>query len=120
MARIDVPAQDTPGGYIEDGVVLTGTVSDPDGYELDLTGREMIIVQNTSGVGTAITFVSVDNVRGRQGDIVATIPAGETGIFGPFSIEGWQQVDGKLNADYPFTQFVATNIRLPSQFRAGA
>ncbi len=118
MARIDVPAQDTPGGYIEDGAVLSSVTSDPDGYELDLTGREMLIVLNTSGVDTAITFVSVDNVRGRQGDIIATIPAGETGIFGPFSIEGWQQADGKLNVDYPFTQFQASNIRLPSQFKA--
>jgi len=74
--------------------VVAGTYTDGEGW-LN-TGRELVIVQNTSAGALTVTFTSVAYL-GRSGDITAySIAASGFAMFGPFDPKGWNQTDGMV------------------------
>lgn len=72
-----------------------------DGNECDFTGREIIVVRNSSA-DTAYDFTvkSVASQRtGRTGDLVKEIPFGEVLVIPPLGVDGFYQAGGKLWID---------------------
>lgn len=100
MARQDVAVTAGTGPNPTTGAVLTLTAADTVNKEqIALTGKEVIIVQNTGGVGYTYTVTSAADPYGRTLDITAAaIAAGAIHVLGPFSgLTGWiQPADGKL------------------------
>lgn len=72
---------------------ITQTVADvANGNSCVLTGREMILVDNTGASPYTFTVTSTADQIGRTGDIAAySVPAGEKHLFGPFPLNGWKQ-----------------------------
>lgn len=98
MARANINAQQAPGSIDYDGVVLSYTACDATNFnETSLTGREMLIVKNTSA-DTAYDFTieSIADALGRTKDIFIEIPFGVSRMFGPMKLAGWKQSGGKL------------------------
>jgi len=54
------------------------------------------LVQNSGGSPYTITFTSVADHLGRTGDITYTVAAGGFALFGPVTLKGWMQTDGKV------------------------
>lgn len=62
-----------------------------------LTGRELLLVNNTGGSPYTVTITSAADELGRTGDITTySLAAGEFAVFGPFPMRGWRQTGGKL------------------------
>lgn len=71
-----------------------------DGNEVDCTGTELVIVENTDAGAQTVTFTAAPDEIGRAGAITAySVAAGAIAIFGPFNTSGWRQTDGKLYID---------------------
>ena len=72
---------------------LTFTACDNvNGNSTVLTGREMIVVNNTGGTAATITVSSTADALGRTGDITAySVPAAGFALLGPFPLAGWKQ-----------------------------
>ena len=98
MARVNVPAQTTPGAYptlpiganTRDLTMQAGYVALGNDSTL-VDAKTLVIVQNTDSGAQTVTFTSVaDSPFNRPGDITAySIGAGELALFGPFKMSGW-------------------------------
>jgi hypothetical protein len=99
MPRQTLTKTTAPGSYGGAFVELTMTAADTDDFEqFTLTGREIVVVTNTSAdTNYYVTVTSVDDTFGRSEDITQQdIAFGETWIWGPVAIAGWQQTNGYL------------------------
>ncbi len=114
-AQILLGAYKTYGVNLADYVYLAAdTVNDE---ETTLSGREIVLVQNTTGGALTCTFTSVASPLNRTGDITAySVGANEFAMFGPFEITGWQQTDGKLYFSGSAVGLEFAVIRLPTGF----
>lgn len=99
MARTALTKTAVPSPYGGAGVAVTMTAADTTNKnKFPLTGREIVIAQNTGASSRTVTITSVDDRYGRSEDIAAeAIAAGAIRVYGPgLAIEGWQQADGSL------------------------
>lgn len=65
--------------------------------EATITGRELILAYNSDSGAHTVTFTSIADDLGRTGDITSySVGAGEFALFGPFTLKGWQQSNGKV------------------------
>jgi hypothetical protein len=65
------------------------------GNSFPMTGKELLVIENTDTAAHTVTLTSVADAVGRAGDITAySIPAGAFMIFDAQQIVGWQQSDG--------------------------
>ena len=105
MSRLLITPQEVLGSYpnlplIADSADIIWTAAGVDfidGFRFPLTGRELLIIRNNTGVQT-VTLSSVVSARtNRKGDITAySMAAADVLVFGPFINDGWQQVSGEL------------------------
>jgi len=73
---------------------VAGTYTDGEGWAN--TGRELLLVNNTTAGALTCTISSVAYL-GRIGDITAySIAANTVAAFGPFDPRGWNQADGMV------------------------
>lgn len=99
--RTDVPVT-TPvsinGTIAADAADFVWTAADvSNSNSATLTGREMLLVQNTGGSAYTVTVTSVADDLGRTGDITTySLAAGDFAVFGPFPMRGWRQSGSKL------------------------
>ena len=87
------------------------------GNQVDCTGKELLLVQNTdSGAGT-VTIAGKADEYGRTGSITAySVPAGLIAVFGPFPTDAFRQVTpvaGKMNIDVSAVTMKLAVLRLP-------
>jgi hypothetical protein len=79
------------------------------------SGKDLILVRNTTGAPVSVTFESAPDGLGRLGDIVKSVPATGAGgfaVFGPLTNIGWKQADGYVNIKAGATGLEAAIIRL--------
>jgi hypothetical protein len=69
------------------------------GNSFPLTGREILIVQNTDSAAHTFTLSSVPDALGRSEDVTAySIPANAFAVFSfRGGIAGWKQTDGTVH-----------------------
>lgn len=101
MARTQILATAPPPRYGPWGAgsaLLVFTVADIVNFNsTPLTGRELLIVNNTDAGIQTVTVNSVGDPQGRTGDITAySLPIASFAVFGPFPVLGWRQADGNL------------------------
>lgn len=98
MARIAVTKTTAPGAYADASTAVTmenGNVGD--GLYFTLTGREVLIIQNTNVGSQTWTATSVADPYGRTNDITTeSIAASAIRVFGPINTIGWQQTNGQF------------------------
>jgi len=99
MARTVLTVTNVPSPYAGASAAVTMTAADTTNKNsFPLTGREIVIAQNTGASSRTVTITSVDDRYGRSEDIAAeSIAAGAIQVYGPgLALEGWQQTDGSL------------------------
>lgn len=115
MARATAVVTTAPGSYSGASVLCTiNNGNTGDGNEVPLTGRELLVIQNTNGGAQTWTATSVDDPQGRVEHITTeAIAAGAIRVWGPVALEGWQQANGMLYfaASHADVKFIV--IRLP-------
>ena len=99
MARAAIVRTAAVGPYTGDFtevVFAAGNVAE--GNYLTLTGREILLMWNTSAdTAYYVTIDSVDDQFGRQEDITELdIAFGDIEMFGPINMAGWAQSNGQL------------------------
>lgn len=122
MARQDITVQQIIDKYPSlplsaDAADFTFAASDPtNGDQFPLTGKEIIIVQNSDAANPhTVTIHSVADPYRRTGDITNySIGAGEFAVFPAFPKEGWAQADGMLYLDSDDAQIKYAVLRLPN------
>lgn len=121
MARTLIAVQAPPGSYpvlpltaLAAQFVLT--VADIVNFNAAVvTGREILLVQNTAAGAGTVTVTSIVDTLNRVGDITAySLPANSFAILGPFSLSGWKQADGNLYFAGSAVTILFAVIRLPS------
>ncbi len=76
-----------------------------DGVSFVMTGREILLVQNTDVGAQTFTLESTVDAKGRTGDVTTySLAAGEFACFDARGLEGWRQASGgafylKMSAD---------------------
>jgi hypothetical protein len=97
------------------GVTLTFTAADTsNGNKVALTGKELILVQNSGASAYTVTVTSAPDSLGRTKDITAdSIPAGGFKVYGVPQVEGWRQTDGTLSLDANNAAIKFCVVRLP-------
>lgn len=117
MARVaHTPAQLSATDAQADGVALTFVAADATNKEqVSLTGREVIVAWNSSAdTARTVTITSVADEMGRTGDIATdSLAFGTFHVYGPFSLEGWEQTDGNLYFEASHADVKFAVIRLP-------
>jgi hypothetical protein len=115
MARAAATVTTAPGGYADASTVVTMNAGNTgDGNEFTLTGKELIIIQNTNAGAQTWTATSVADRLNRTNDVTAeSIAAGAIRVFGPIPNEGWRQTDGKFYFAASSTDVKFGIIRLP-------
>lgn len=80
------------------------------------TGREQIIVRNSTVGAVTVTIGAAPDRFGRSGlDIAAySIAAGKTATFGPFPLEGWRQSTGWMHVNASDAGALISVVRMPS------
>jgi len=122
MARQSHTAQVLKGAYgdysVANAADYTYLAADTvNNEQTTLTGREIVIVRNTTGGALTCTFTSVKSGLGRTGDIAAySVGANEFAMFGPFELTGWIQTDGNLYFSGSAVGLEFAVIRLPVGF----
>ena len=104
MARVLVAAQTLPGAYpaLPLGAgsrTLALQAADATNFQYTplVSGKTVVIAENTDTGAHTVTFTSVPDNQNRPGDITAySIAAGVVAIFGPFATLGWNQAGGQL------------------------
>lgn len=87
-----------PTAYPTAAVVATMTASTPAGDVVTLTGRDILIIQNTGAGARTVTITSQADPYGRTGHITAqSLAAGAIVVFGPIPQLGWADASGQLN-----------------------
>lgn len=85
------------------------------GNSFPVTGKEVILVQNSDSVAQTVTLSSVADALNRTGDITAySIPAGAFAAFTPSQITGWKQTDGTMHLACSAATIKFAILRLPS------
>lgn len=93
-------------------VPAAGNVAD--GNDFIHTGRELIMVRNSSGATPyAVTIYAAPDRFGRSGNIVHTLAANAVHVFGPFPLEGWRQSDGKMWLGVANASLLLTVVHIP-------
>ncbi len=114
MARTELTKTTKPGGYSGTGTLLTMTAADTTNQNsFKATGQDLVVARNTDTADHTVTIESSNDRYGRQENISTySVPAGETHIFGPFPLHGWQQSDGHiyLEADSNTVEFGIINV----------
>lgn len=114
MARqVHTPVAVT-GGYPSTGQAFAFLAADTVNFdEFVMTGKEILIAQNTGASPHTISIDSVADAYGRLGDIAAdSIAAGAFEMYGPFPTSGWKQSDGTLNFEADNAEVEFAVIRL--------
>lgn len=121
MARTDITVTDISdpksagGAYGGSTKQITLEAADTTNQNrVKLTGREILIANNTDTADHNITITSTEDDLGRTEDIASeTIAAGNHKVFGPVRLEGWIQSDGYLyfEADNSSVEFAV--LRTP-------
>lgn len=102
MPRTTLTAVPAVGPY---GSYATANIADVPMTAADVANKndvvavecQLVIAHNTGGSAYTVTFTSTNDPWGRSGSITAySIGAGEYAVFGPFSLDGWVQSDGRL------------------------
>ena len=98
MARTTLTKSTAAGAYATAGVVLTMTAADASNQnQFVANGNDLVIAHNTGASARTITITSVADPYGRSGSITTeSIAAGAYKLFGPYSLVGWVQTDGKI------------------------
>jgi len=116
MARTALTAIALGGPLDYDGVAVTFTAADDtDKNQVVLTGREIVLVQNTDTGAHTVTFTSVADPYGRTKDMTFSVPASEFRAFGPFTREGWSSA-GQLLIDTDDAAVLISVLRLPDSW----
>lgn len=115
MPRQTLTKSNSPGPNPTAGVVVTMTAADTTNKEqFALTGREVLIIQNTGASSYTYTITSVADPYGRLGDITTqSIAAGAIHTVGPFGLAGWQQTGGYLYLEASNTAVKFGVVALP-------
>lgn len=85
------------------------------------TGREILIVRNSSGVAVQVTINSVADEAGRTGNIVESVAAGNHAVF-PFLRPAWWNQrsgsdQGTVTVDFDVdTAITVAVLRIPHTF----
>jgi len=99
LARTNLTKTNAPGRYATTGANLTLANGDVvNGNQFKSTGKELLVARNTDGVTPYyLSVTSAADPYGRTGDISQhDLAPGETHVFGPFPVQGWQQSDGNI------------------------
>ena len=118
MARTNIPviAPASINQSAANSFDVAGTTADvTNGNSIILTGREMLLVENTDD-DTAYTFTigSAADELGRLGDITTySLNFGEKALLGPFPMKGWSN-GGVLNINANNTAIKFLPFRIPS------
>lgn len=79
------------------------------------TGRELILINNTTGGALTITLTSAPDPQGRSSDIVAySVGAGLFSMFWAGSLIGWQQTDRKFHLEASAVGVEFAIVRIPA------
>ena len=79
------------------------------------TGRELILINNTTGGALTITLTSAPDPQGRSADIVAySVGAGLFSMFWAGSKIGWDQVGGKFFLEASAVGVEFAIVRIPA------
>lgn len=92
--------KDLPGAY-DDQLDTPGfeSAGGPDTFAL--TGKEIVVFENTSASDSQVTLVSVADDLGRKQDLTDTVPANGIAVVGPMQRKGWRNGNGNLELNYP-------------------
>lgn len=114
MPRTAVTVIALPSAFALAPSSLTWTAVDAgNGNKFAATGREIILVRNTSvSAARLFTVVSVA-LNGRTGDATQSIPATAYRAFQMFPTEGWQQSDGFIYIDGASADLEVCIIKVP-------
>lgn len=102
MARVLVQAQTLAGAYpalpVTSATDLAMQAADPSLYNYTplVSGKTVLIAQNTDSGPHNVTVSSVVDPQNRLGDIVEALPAAGLHIYGPFQNPGWAQAGSQL------------------------
>ena len=98
MARVAVTKTTAPGAYAGTSTAITMENGNTgDGLFFQLTGKEVLLIQNTNVGSQTWTATSVNDPYGRTEDITTeSIAAGAIRVFGPIHLIGWQQSNGQF------------------------
>jgi hypothetical protein len=114
MARTDLSPIVAGGPYAGalDTIVFTAAdVANKNAFKL--TGRELVLIQNTDASPHNVTLTSIDDPYGRQETIgPVSVAAGAVRAFWAGALPGWLQSDGKfyLEADHALVKFAIVKI----------
>jgi hypothetical protein len=67
--------------------------------EFAFTGGEIVIINNVTASPAVVGIVAVADNQGRLLAGGLTVAAGDYGVIGPLSQEGWRQTDGMIYVD---------------------
>jgi len=85
-----------------------------DGAGFQLTGKEILLVQNTNAGAQTVTILSVIDPYKRTGDITTySVGIAEFAVFPMFPVDGWRQADGQLYFAATATDVKFSVLRLP-------
>lgn len=115
MPRSEVTRHTAPGTRANVGQLLTFLTGDPvNNHKIKSTGREALLVRNTSGTTAyTVTVLSTDDANNRRGDITTfSIPANGSAIFGPWNPDGWSNT-GSIEVNVSNAALVLAVIVLP-------
>lgn len=103
------------GTYSAAAAKMTMTAADvANKNQFVATGHDLVVAYNSGGSPYTVTITSAPDEFGRSGDITTySVPAGETHIFGPFKLPGWQQTDGKIYLEASNASILFGVITLP-------
>lgn len=116
MARGALTKTTAPGGYAGSWTAVTmNSGNATDGHYFALTGRELLVMTNTStDTNYWVTLTSVDDPYGRSESITQVdIAFGATVVFGPIPLIGWQQTNGQFYVDVENAAIKIGVITLP-------
>lgn len=116
MPRQTLVKTTAPGSYSGAWAAVTWTpaiVADKE--QIAITGRELLLIRNTSAdTPYYVTIESVNDRFGREEDITQVdIAFGATVVWGPVALEGWQQTDGFLYLEAENTAIEYAVVALP-------
>jgi hypothetical protein len=115
MPRSDITRTAAPGSRASAGSALTFLTGDPaNNHRIKATGREMLLVRNSSGTTAyPVTVLSTPDPNNRKGDITSQmIPANGFAIFGPWDIAGWSN-NGYIEVNITNAALLLAVIVLP-------
>lgn len=89
------------------------------GNSVILTGREVLLIQNSGASPYTVTVSSVADQLGRFADITAySLPATSFAFFGPFPLNGWAQTTNPRTLNFTGSNVAVkfAVIQLPSSY----